>query len=96
MEKGLYAMPQGLAAIDSEPALEIVIEDPEALKINGMEIDLNKEDEGDFDTNLAEHINDGKLAELAGDILGDIDADISSRKDWMQTYVDGLELFYCP
>ena len=92
MEKGLYAMPQGLAAIDSEPALEIVIEDPEALKINGMEIDLNKEDEGDFDTNLAEHINDGKLAELAGDILGDIDADISSRKDWMQTYVDGLEL----
>jgi hypothetical protein len=44
MEKGLYAMPQGLAAIDSEPALEIVIEDPEALKIDGMEIDLNKED----------------------------------------------------
>ena len=92
MEKGLYAMPQGLAAIDSEPALEIVIEDPEALKIDGMEIDLNKEDEGDFDANLAEHIGDGKLAELAGDILGDIDADISSRKDWMQTYVDGLEL----
>ena len=92
MEKGLYAMPQGLAAIDSEPALEIVIEDPEALKINGMEIDLKKEDEGDFDNNLADHISDGKLAELAGDILGDIDADISSRKDWMQTYVDGLEL----
>ena len=92
MEKGLYAMPQGLAAIDSEPALEIVIEDPEALKIDGMEIDLNKEDEGDFDNNLADHISDGKLAELAGDILGDIDADISSRKDWMQTYVDGLEL----
>ena len=94
MEKGLYAMPQGLAAIDSEPALEIVIEDPEALKIDGMEIDLNKEDEGpdDFDANLADHISDGKLAELAGDILGDIDADISSRKDWMQTYVDGLEL----
>ncbi len=94
MEKGLYAMPQGLAAIDLEPALEIVIEDPEALKIDGMEIDLNKEDEGpdDFDANLADHISDGKLAELAGDILGDIDADISSRKDWMQTYVDGLEL----
>ena len=91
MEKGLYAMPQGLAAIDG-PSLEIVIEDPEALKIDGMEIDLNKEDEGDFDNNLADHISDGKLAELAGDILGDIDADISSRKDWMQTYVDGLEL----
>ena len=91
MEKGLYAMPQGLAAIDG-PSLEIVIEDPEALKIDGMEIDLKKEDESDFDNNLADHISDGKLAELAGDILGDIDADISSRKDWMQTYVDGLEL----
>jgi hypothetical protein len=29
---------------------------------------------------------------LAGDLLGDVDEDLSSRKDWIQTYVDGLEL----
>jgi len=32
------------------------------------------------------------LTELAGDLLGEFDEDISSRKDWIQTYVDGLEL----
>ena len=30
--------------------------------------------------------------ELCNDLIGDFDSDISSRKDWIQTYVDGLEL----
>jgi len=29
---------------------------------------------------------------LAGDLIGEYQEDISSRKDWIQTYVDGLEL----
>ena len=29
---------------------------------------------------------------LAGDLIGDFDEDLGSRKDWIQTYVDGLEL----
>jgi len=94
MEKSLYELPAGLAAIDAGPALEIEIEDPESLTINGLEIakaDLD-EDDDEFDCNLAEYIDEGELAEIAGDILGDIDADIASRKDWMQTYTDGLEL----
>jgi hypothetical protein len=37
-------------------------------------------------------MSDGELAELSGDLIGDFDSDISSRKDWIQTYVDGLEL----
>ena len=37
-------------------------------------------------------MDDGQLTELAGDLLGEFDEDISSRKDWIQTYVDGLEL----
>jgi hypothetical protein len=32
------------------------------------------------------------LAQVVGDLLGDYETDVSSRKDWMQTYVDGLEL----
>jgi hypothetical protein len=50
------------------------------------------EDDDDFNDNLAERMSDGELTELAGDLLGDFDSDISSRKDWIQTYVDGLEL----
>ena len=96
IEKALYELPAGLEAIDNEqqPDLEIEIEDPESVMINGLEIakqDL-EEGEDEFDENLAEHMSAGELAMIAGEILGDIDADVASRKDWMQTYVDGLEL----
>ena len=29
---------------------------------------------------------------LAGDLIGEYDSDVAARKDWVQTYVDGLEL----
>ena len=88
MEKPLYELPAGLDAIDTQE------ENPIEVLIGGLDVqeeDLDEED-GQFDENLAEHMSAGDLAMIAGDILGDIDADISSRKDWMQTYVDGLEL----
>jgi hypothetical protein len=93
-DKGLYQLPQGLAAInDQEPAVEIEIEDPEAVNIaiDGLEIEI-REEESEFDKNLAEDIDSQTLATLANDLIGDVDSDISSRKDWIQTYVDGLEL----
>jgi len=97
IEKSLYQAPQGLDAIDNnaEP-LEIDIEDPESVTIglDGLEIILEKENEqdDDFSDNLAEYMSAGKLAEIASDLISDVDSDESSRKDWMQTYVDGLEL----
>jgi hypothetical protein len=54
--------------------------------------ELEEEQESDFNDNLAEDLDEGVLTELAGDLLGEFDEDISSRKDWIQTYVDGLEL----
>jgi hypothetical protein len=54
---------------------------------------LEKEDMDDeFNENLAENLEDDVLTELAGDLLGEYQSDIDSRKDWVQTYVDGLEL----
>lgn len=75
--------------------IEIEIEDPESVTIGigDMEIEIDpNEDEGDFNNNLAEDLDEGVLTELAGDLIGEFDSDISSRKDWIQTYVDGLEL----
>ena len=98
MEKGLYAAPVGLEALADaeEPDLEIEIEDPEAVKIkaDGLEIDIEakKPSDEDFDANLAEYISEKVLTEIVGDVLSDFEDDLSSRKDWMQTYVDGLEL----
>ena len=95
IDKALYEAPQGLASIEQAPPVEIEIEDPESVKINmgGVEIDIEKaKDEEEFNKNLAEDLDAGTLNQLAGDLIGDFDADIAARKDWIQTYVDGLEL----
>ena len=100
IEKSLYAAPQGLeelAAMDqASPQIEIEIEDPEAVRIGmgdiEIEIEPDKESEDDFNANLAEYISEDVLQSLAEELISDYDEDVASRKDWMQTYVDGLEL----
>jgi hypothetical protein len=101
IDKSFSQAPLGLNELDpeemgDEPALEITIEDPESVEIgiDGEPILRIEEgeDEDDFDQNLAEVIPDSVLQMLTSDLVGDYDADISSRKDWIQTYVDGLEL----
>jgi hypothetical protein len=90
IEKSLYQAPIGLAVIEEVPSIDIEIE------IIGEDEDASVEEtktpDIPFDANLAEHIDPQELATIANDLLGDIEDDLSSRKDWMQTYVDGLEL----
>ena len=99
IDKALNQAPLGLDSIDpqnNEPDLEIEIEDPESVSIKAgdMEIELEPGDAEDdeFNANLAEEMEDKELTSLVGDLIGEFDEDISSRKDWIQTYVDGLEL----
>jgi hypothetical protein len=97
IEKSMYALPQGLeAAAAMQEPIEIEIEDPEAVRIgiDGLEIELTpkKETADDFDANLAEYLDERELTQICGDLLGDVDSDVASRKDWMQTYTDGIEL----
>jgi hypothetical protein len=98
IEKSLYQAPIGIAEemLNAPPEIEIEIEDPESVSVGigdmEIEIEREKESDDDFDANLAEYIDEGELAQLVGDLISDFGDDISSRKDWMQTYVDGLEL----
>ena len=97
IEKGLYAAPLGMDAMAEEEApLEISIEDPESVEIGigplEIQIKPEQESEDDFNANLAEYIDENELESLASDLISDFEDDISARKDWMQTYVDGLEL----
>jgi hypothetical protein len=96
IDKALYEAPQGLAGIDTQqPDMEIEIINPEAVHIgmDGLEITIEPDKEKeDFSDNLAEHMDEGDLAQLAGDLVGDFDSDVDSRRDWIQTYVDGLDL----
>jgi hypothetical protein len=101
IDKALNQAPLGLSeemlvGMADEPALEIEIEDPESVNImaDGLEITLTPEEpeEGDFDANLADYIPEDELESLASDLIAEYEEDLNSRKDWMQTYVDGLEL----
>ena len=97
IDKALYEAPQGIDELaQGQEPIEIEIENPDAVTIgiDGMEITLEPETESedDFNANLAEYMDEQELAQIAGDLIGDFDDDIASRKDWIQTYVDGLEL----
>ena len=99
IDKGLYAAPVGLeelAAQLPEPDVEIEIEDPESVEITAggmtIEIEPGSEYDDEFNANLAEEMDSGALTELSGNLLGDFTSDIDSRKDWLNTYVDGIDL----
>jgi hypothetical protein len=96
MDKALYGAPQGIdqLGVEEEP-IEIEIEDPESVRIDmgDTEIEIEKtEDDDEFSKNLAEDIPEDVLSSLASELIGDFESDVSARKDWIQTYVDGLEL----
>jgi hypothetical protein len=95
IDKALYQAPMGIEQeAENEMPIEIEIVDPESVTIGvgGLEIEIIPDAEDDFSENLAENMSDEDLALLSGDLIADFEDDISSRKDWIQTYVDGLEL----
>ena len=82
-----------------EQELTIAIENPDSLSIEtedgGMIIDFdpNAKEIGDieFDSNLAEHIEDDILQELGSKLVGDYNGDKDSRSEWEETYTKGLD-----
>jgi len=95
MEKSLYEMPQGIDALQG-PEIEIEVEDPKSMsiEIDGIEIDLTPPTGGgdEFDDNLAEFIDEGTLATIGSDLVEEVSSDVTSRKDWVEMYVKGLDV----
>ena len=97
VDKGLYEAPKGMEELaQNEPDLEIEIVDPDEVNISvdGMEINIDPDrmEDDEFNLNLAEEMEDDLLNELADDLIEDYSGDVNSRKDWLDTYVDGLDL----
>ena len=95
IDKGLYQAPQGISDL-AEPPIEIEIENPDSVSIDmgDIEIDLVPQEETaeDFDANLADYMDESALDSLASELISDFDKDQRDRKEWVQTYVDGLKL----
>lgn len=92
VDKSYMEAPQGIAVIaaDMEP-ISIDIEIPEE---EGAIIELIKDEPRSekFDDNLAEFMSEGDLQSLASELIGNYEQDLSSRKDWLDTYIKGLKI----
>jgi len=86
LDKALYQAPVGLSELEDETF------DIEIIDSDSISDDLDIEIEEGFGANLAEGMDESELALIADDLLADFQSDIDSRKDWMQTYVDGIQL----
>jgi hypothetical protein len=97
MDKGLYSAPQGLESLGD--SIEIEMDEESTVNMlpdGGAEIIMGEaedvSDESDFECNLAEHIDEGKLNSLASELIELFEADMVARKDWADTFVKGLEV----
>ena len=100
IEKGLYAAPEGLddELMAEEGGLEIEIVNPEMVTLDDGSVEITLVpgsevgEEGEFDANLADELEEKDLNALSQEVLGLIDSDIDGRKDWADTFVKGLDV----
>ena len=97
IEKGLFQAPKGVDEEATEQ-LEIEIVNPEMVTLDdgSMEVTIMPGAEGvstgAFDENIAENMEEDQLAAVADELLGNIDSDLESRKEWADTFVKGLDV----
>jgi len=60
----------------------------------GLTVEVDLPDGEDFYKNLVDEFDDEDedLEIIASELMADFDGDLSARKDWLQIYIDGLEL----
>ena len=83
----------------SEEEISVEITNPEAVSIEtedgGILIDFDPDMSSDmpldFDSNLADFIDEQELRKLASELTSLAESDKDSRKDWEETYIKGLE-----
>ncbi len=95
VDKGLYSAPMGIEeeSLEQEENLEIEIVNPEMVTLDDGSVevtiipDADVGDIIDFGDIIADALDDSDLVALAEDLVGLVDADIGSRKDWADSFV---------
>ncbi len=86
----------GDVGVDSDIVIWVVNPDSVTLDDGSMEItlipDAEIRDFTEFDMNLAEVLDESHLQEISGDLVGLVTADIDGRKEWADTFVQGLDV----
>ena len=101
IEKGISKAPEGIDVELPEempqPDLEIEVVNPDMVTLDDGSVEITlipgtEPTDMPFEGNLAEVMEENDLARLSEDLIGLIDSDIDSRKDWADTFVDGLDV----
>jgi len=98
VDKALTPLTNGAAGVPvtgEELEIEIINPDMVTLDDGSVEITLIPGKDGgdnEFTSNLAESLDEDVLQALADEVIGLVDADIDSRKDWADTFVKGLDV----
>ena len=70
--------------------IEIIIGPEDGEEVFGIE--STEIEAPSFDANLAEFMDEADLQSLSSTLLDDFDNDRAARREWEQTYIDGLDL----
>ena len=89
----------GTDEMPEQEELSISIDNPDSVAIStydgGMIIDFEPDKQNimaeDFDSNLADYMDESTLNELGGDLISQYQADKDSRSEWEESYVKGLD-----
>jgi hypothetical protein len=94
IDKAVNQAPMGLSDLLNDIGVDVELDEPMVVEEESVEIILEPESEydSDFDDNLAEILDDGVLGKIASELVELVEADISSRKDWAESFVKGLEV----
>ena len=98
IERALSPLPENMQGEEVEVDFEIEIVDPKMVTLDdgSVEITLVPDSgtgkDGEFDANIAEDMEEDELSKLADEVIGLVDADVDSRKDWADTFVKGLDV----
>jgi hypothetical protein len=74
------------------PPTETIPTEDGGVVVNFAEQNEDGETSEGFSDNLAEYMDDGDLEMIAGDLLGDYESDLRTRRDWEKAYIEGLDL----
>ena len=100
VEKSLYVTPEGMEVEEETSEMEIGIVNPDMVTLDDGSVEVTLVPESGleetmgapFDANLAEYLDDGTLTELSSELIGHVEADTSSRKEWADSFVKGLDV----
>ena len=89
----------GTDEMPEQEELSISIDNPDSVAIatddGGMIIDFEPDKQNimaeDFDSNLADYMDESTLNELGGDLISQYQSDKDSRSEWEESYVKGLD-----